>query len=97
MYRSIFFLTSVLVGGEWSASRPGHFTPGERVSGMSLTEAWVGPRAGLDYVEMRKLFTLPGLEVRTLGRPAGRQTLYRLSYPGSHTSAYRLLIHFSTL
>jgi hypothetical protein len=24
------FLTSVLVGGEWSASRPGCFTPGER-------------------------------------------------------------------
>jgi hypothetical protein len=24
------FLTSVLVGGEWSASRPGRFTPGER-------------------------------------------------------------------
>jgi hypothetical protein len=25
-------LTSALVGGEWSASRPGSFTPGERVS-----------------------------------------------------------------
>jgi hypothetical protein len=24
------FLTSTLVGGEWSASRPGSFTPGER-------------------------------------------------------------------
>jgi hypothetical protein len=27
------FLTSELVGGEWSASRPGPFTPGERTSG----------------------------------------------------------------
>jgi hypothetical protein len=25
------FLTSALQGGEWSASRPGRFTPGERV------------------------------------------------------------------
>jgi hypothetical protein len=25
------FLTSALAGGEWSASRPGRFTPGERV------------------------------------------------------------------
>jgi hypothetical protein len=27
------FLTSALVGGEWSASRPGHFTTGERAPG----------------------------------------------------------------
>jgi hypothetical protein len=27
------FLTSTLVGGEWSASRPGRFTSGERASG----------------------------------------------------------------
>jgi hypothetical protein len=24
------FLTSALAGGEWSASRPGRFTPGEK-------------------------------------------------------------------
>jgi hypothetical protein len=27
------FLTSALDGGEWSASRPSHFTPRERASG----------------------------------------------------------------
>jgi hypothetical protein len=27
------FLTSALAGGEWSASRPGRFTPGERAPG----------------------------------------------------------------
>jgi hypothetical protein len=27
------FLTSVLVGAEWSASRPSPFTPGERAPG----------------------------------------------------------------
>jgi hypothetical protein len=26
-------------------------------------------------------FTLPGFELRTLGRPARSQSLYRLSYP----------------
>jgi hypothetical protein len=30
----------------------------------------VGPRSGLDVVENRKFFTLPGLELLLLGRPA---------------------------
>jgi hypothetical protein len=30
----------------------------------------VDPRAGLGYVEKRKVLTLQGLELRTLGRPA---------------------------
>jgi hypothetical protein len=29
------FLTSVLIGGEWSASSPGRFTPGEKVPGTT--------------------------------------------------------------
>jgi hypothetical protein len=40
------------------------------------------PRAGLREVEKRKSLTLPGLELRPLGRPARSQSLYRLSYPG---------------
>jgi hypothetical protein len=40
-------------------------------------------RAGLDDVEKRKFFTLPGLELRPLGRPASSQSLCRLRYPGS--------------
>jgi hypothetical protein len=39
---------------------------------------WVGPRVGLDEVEKRKFLTLPGLELRSLGRPARSQSLYRL-------------------
>jgi hypothetical protein len=39
------FLTSALVGGEWSASRPGRFTPGEVAYNAHLTGGWVGPRA----------------------------------------------------
>jgi hypothetical protein len=47
----------------------------------------MGPRAGLDSVEKRKFFTLPGLKLRPLGRPA-RSQLYRLRYPGSYATIY---------
>jgi hypothetical protein len=43
----------------------------------------VGSRAGLDATEKRNFYTLPGLEFRSLGRPARSQSLYRLRYPGS--------------
>jgi hypothetical protein len=77
------FLTSALVGGEWSASRPYRFIPGERGPGTQWIGGWVGPRAGLDDVEKRKFFTLPGLEILPLGCPACGQSLYRLSCPDS--------------
>jgi hypothetical protein len=49
------FLTSALDGGEWSATQPVRFTPGERAPpGTHWTGGWVGPRAGLDTVEERK-------------------------------------------
>jgi len=38
-------LTSTLDGGEWSASRPRHFTPRERAPGTHWIGGWVGPRA----------------------------------------------------
>jgi hypothetical protein len=78
-----FLLTSALFGGEWSASRPSRFTPGERAPGTHWIGCWVDPRASLDDVEKRKLLFLPGLELQPLGRPARSQSLYRLSYPGS--------------
>jgi hypothetical protein len=40
----------------------------------------MGPRAGLDDVVKRKFLTLPGFELRLLGRPARSQSLYRLRY-----------------
>jgi hypothetical protein len=43
----------------------------------------VGPRAGLDGVEKIKFVTIPGPELRPLGRPARSQSLYRLRYLGS--------------
>jgi hypothetical protein len=69
------FLTSALAGSEWLASRPGRFTPGTHWIG-----GWVGPRAGLDYMEKWKFLTLPGLELQPLGRPARSQSLHRLCY-----------------
>jgi hypothetical protein len=47
-------MTSGLDGGEWSASRPGRFTPGETAPGTHCIGGWVGPSAGLDVIEKRK-------------------------------------------
>jgi hypothetical protein len=40
----------------------------------------VDPGAGLEAVERRKFFTLPGLELRLLSRPARSQSLHRIRY-----------------
>jgi hypothetical protein len=76
------FLISALAGGEWSASRLGRFTAGERASGTHLIRSWLDPRLDLDDVEKREFLTLPGLELRLLGRPAHSQSLYPLPYSG---------------
>jgi hypothetical protein len=52
------FLTSALAGGEWSASRPGRFTPGETAPGTHWIGGWVGPRTSLDDVKKRKFLSL---------------------------------------
>jgi hypothetical protein len=39
----------------------------------------VDPRVGLNDMEKRKFFTLPGLELRPLGVQSVSQALYRLS------------------
>jgi hypothetical protein len=75
------FLTSELVG-EWSGSRLGHFTPGERAPGTHWIGGWVDSRVGLDDAE--KILDPTGTRPPTLGRPARSQSLYRLSYPGSY-------------
>jgi hypothetical protein len=45
------FLTSAVVGGEWSASRSGRFTLRERAPGTNWIGGSLGPRAGLDDME----------------------------------------------
>jgi hypothetical protein len=45
------FLTPALAGDEWSASRPGRFTPWEGTSGIHWIGSWVGRGADMDTVE----------------------------------------------
>jgi hypothetical protein len=47
------YLTSALDGGEWSASRPGRFTPKEIALSTHWIGGWVGPRDVLDAVVKR--------------------------------------------
>jgi hypothetical protein len=77
------FLTSALAGGEWLDSRPGLFTPGERIPGTLLVGGWVDPRAGLDDMEKRTFLTLPGLQLRpSVVQPvASRYTVYVIPAP----------------
>jgi hypothetical protein len=39
-----------------SPSRPGRFTPGDRVPGTHWTEGWVHPRCSMDAVEKRRIY-----------------------------------------
>jgi hypothetical protein len=48
----------------------------------------VGPRAGLDDMEERKILDLTGTELWPLSHPACSQSLHRLCY----TSSVRLLV-----
>jgi hypothetical protein len=86
------FIISALAGGERSATRPGCLTPGEIAPGTHWVGGWVGFRAGLDDVEKRILPTLSGIELRPLGCPPRSQSLYRLSYPGSHITIIIIII-----
>jgi hypothetical protein len=69
------FLTSARDGGEWSGSQFLPLYPGGGSPRTHCIGGWVGPRAGLDDVEKRKFSTLPELELRPLGHPAGSQSL----------------------
>jgi hypothetical protein len=72
------FLTSTLVRGEWSASDPGHFIPYEKAPVTHWIRGLVGPRNGME----KKLLTILGLELRSLGRPARNQSIHPLRYHG---------------
>jgi hypothetical protein len=64
-------LTSTLLGGEWSSSRLGRFTPRSHWIGR-----YVSREAGLDDVEKRRILTLPEPELRPLCRAVSKQSLY---------------------
>jgi hypothetical protein len=77
---------STLVGGEWLASRPRRFAPGERAHGFHWIGGWVDPKAGPDDMEKWKYLTPPGLELRSFGRPVHSLSLYRLHYRGCYAA-----------
>jgi hypothetical protein len=54
-YSPTHSLTSALDGGEWSASRPGRFTPTERAPGTHWIGGCTDLRAILDAVVKRKI------------------------------------------
>jgi hypothetical protein len=87
MYRSTFSWLA-LAGGEWSASRPGHFTPIGQEAGWA---SW----ASFDDLEKGKFLTLPGLDIWPLRRSALSQSLYRLSYPGSWVKRGKMIMEKS--
>jgi hypothetical protein len=64
------FLTSTVDGGEWLASRPSRFTPGERSPAPILTRlGWPQRRFG-HYEQEKRLLLLPVIEFHPLGCPA---------------------------
>jgi hypothetical protein len=65
--------------------------PRGKSPGTHWIGGWVYPRTGLD-MEKRKFLPPPGLELRTLSRPARSQSLYRLRYSGSYILIYIIKI-----
>jgi hypothetical protein len=68
-------MTATLEGGEWSAARPGRFTPGKDPLHVVQEAGWApGPVwTGAENIAS------PGFDLRTV-QPV-TQSLYRLSYP----------------
>jgi hypothetical protein len=52
----------------------------------------VDPRTGLDNVNKRKFLTLPGLELKPLGRPTRIQSLHRRAYAIDRASLHDITI-----
>jgi hypothetical protein len=86
------FLTSTLVGYEWSALRSGCFTTGERAPGTHRIGGWMDPRAGLDDVEKRKFLALPGLNSHpSVVQPvASRYTDCATPAPNTHLNGQKI-------
>jgi hypothetical protein len=67
-YSSYSFTNSAVVGGEWSASRPGRaLPPWKKNTDTHWTGGWAGPRAGLDTdITEKFLLSLLGIELPSL-------------------------------
>jgi hypothetical protein len=58
------FLTSALDGGEWSASRPGRYTPGDMAPGTHWIWGWGGSQSRSKRCGEEKILLLPGIDPR---------------------------------
>ena len=79
MYSSILPSTSALDDGGWSTPRSGRFTPMKGPVPIVQEAGWAS-RAGLDGCAKSR----PPTGIRSPDRPARSQSLYRLSYRGTH-------------
>jgi hypothetical protein len=89
------FLTSAPDAGERSASRLGRFTPREIAADNHWIGGWVGPRAGLDVVEKRKILRCREINPDRPGRSPSlyRTTRYHIQKDGTfHIHPYENLI-----
>ena len=75
MCSSTLTSTSALDEGGWSTPRPGRFTPGKDPVPIVQEAGWA---TGTDLTGAEN-FALTG--IRSHGRPARSESLYRLSYP----------------
>jgi hypothetical protein len=75
------FLNSELAGGEWSASRPGSFTPGKQSPPRYQFDRKLGGPPEPVWTILRIFLILPGLEIKPLARQARSKSL---RYPGSY-------------
>jgi hypothetical protein len=71
---------------------PAALSPRERAPRYALDRRLGRPSAGLDDMQKRKFVTLPGLQLRPLGRPVRSQSLYRQRYRGSNESRTIIII-----
>jgi hypothetical protein len=86
---STLSLTASLDRGGWLTPRPGRLPPGKG-AGTQYIGDWVGPRAGLEECEK---FLATG--IRSLYHPTHSESLYSLSYPGTHTHMHEINIELN--
>jgi hypothetical protein len=88
------FLTLALVGGEWLASCPGRFITAGKEPRTFWIGGWLGPRTGLDTVEIGKVSIL--LDVNRT-KFSGRQSIMTMlcGYfsPVFNFTKYKLIPH----
>jgi hypothetical protein len=102
MYSSYSFMTSILDGGEWSASRPGCALPrGERNPSTHWTGGWVDTRDGLDTEVTEKSVASAGDRTSIVRSVVRHYTDKATTTPHVHTYSnknvkYHCMISFFT-